>query len=142
MKNNNDDNLFALRVEDAIIVNNKDFKRIMEENSALTKELYFYKKKYDVINSNETRNISLEEEEEIILDELSIDETKRILQNELIKTKNKIIISQLIYNLHECDSYEDLFRDNIPALQTRFNGIQISIDNFNNKDNDSESESS
>ena len=141
MKNNNDDNLFALRVEDAIIVNNKDFKRIMEENSALTKELYFYKKKYDVINSNETKNISLEEEE-IILDELSIDETKRILQNELIKTKNKIIISQLIYNLHECDSYEDLFRDNIPALQTRFNGIQISIDNFNNKDNDSESESS
>ena len=141
MKNNNDDNLFTLRVEDAIIVNNKDFKRIMEENSALTKELYFYKKKYDVINSNETKNISLEEEE-IILDELSIDETKRILQNELIKTKNKIIISQLIYNLHECDSYEDLFRDNIPALQTRFNGIQISIDNFNNKDNDSESESS
>ena len=41
--NGNNTNLFSLNVEDAIIVNSKDLKRIMEENSMLTKELQFYK---------------------------------------------------------------------------------------------------
>lgn len=128
-------NLFNLRVEDAIIVNSKDLKRIIEENSTLKKEINSYKQIYDSMiynNSTEKKN------KEIILDELTDEETKQILQNELIKTKNEIAISELIYKYHECDSYEDLFRDNIPELKTRCNGIQISIDNLHNKHDDSE----
>lgn len=131
--NGNNTNLFSLNVEDAIIVNSKDLKRIMEENSMLTKELQFYKKIYDVLMM---KNTSTFKEEIINSDELSVDETKKILENELIKTKNEIAISELIYNLHDCDSYEDLFRDNIPLLQTRCNGIQISLDNLHNNKHD------
>jgi len=133
MNGNNNTNLFTLNVDDAIIVNSKDLKRIMEENSMLTKELQLYKKIYGMM-----KNTS--KEEIIHSDELSVDETKKILDNELIKTKNEIAISELIYSLHDCDSYEDLFRDNIPLLQTRCNGIQIAIDNLTNKDNDDNSE--
>ena len=82
------------------------------------------------------KNTSTFKEEIINSDELSVDETKKILENELIKTKNEIAISELIYNLHDCDSYEDLFRDNIPLLQTRCNGIQISLDNLHNNKHD------
>ena len=52
--NGNNTNLFSLNVEDAIIVNSKDLKRIMEENSMLTKELQFYKKIYDVLMMKNT----------------------------------------------------------------------------------------
>jgi hypothetical protein len=130
--NGNNTNLFTLNINDAIIVNSKDLNRIMEENSILTKEVQFYKKIYEMM-----KNTSSTFKEEIInSDELSFDETKKMLENELIKTKNEIAISELIYSLHDCDSYEDLFRDNIPLLQTRCNGIQIAIDNLTNKDDD------
>ena len=47
---------------------------------------------------------------------LSYEQRLKILNNELIKVKNEIEISKLIYSYHDCDSYEDLFRDNIPLL--------------------------
>jgi len=34
--------------------------------------------------------------------------------------------------LHDCDSYEDFFRDNIPSLRMKCDGIQISLDNMEN----------
>jgi hypothetical protein len=49
-----------------------------------------------------------------------------------VRTKNEITTSNIIYRFHECDSYEDLFRDNVPHLETKCNGIQISLDNINN----------
>ena len=51
-----------------------------------------------------------------------------ILENELIRVENEITVSQLIYAYHGCDSWEDMFRDNIPELEQRCMGIQISID--------------
>jgi len=61
---------------------------------------------------------------------LSYQQKLKILNNELIKVKNEIEISKLIYNYHECDSYEDLFRDNIPILEAKYDGIMIAIENL------------
>lgn len=63
---------------------------------------------------------------------LSYEQRLKILNNELIKVKNEIEISKLIYSYHDCDSYEDLFRDNIPLLKEKYNGILISIENMTN----------
>jgi hypothetical protein len=63
---------------------------------------------------------------------LSYEQRLKILNNELIKVKNEIEISKLIYSYHDCDSYEDLFRDNIPRLKEKYDGILISIENMTN----------
>ena len=76
-------------------------------------------------------------QKEINLEELTFEERKKILENELIKTKNEIAISKLIYSLHDCDSYEDLFRDNITLLEIKCEGIEISLKNLMN-DSDSD----
>ena len=69
-------------------------------------------------------------EEIIDYKDLSYDQKLKILNNELIKVKNEIEISKLIYSYHECDSYEDLFRDNIPLLEQKYEGILIAIENL------------
>lgn len=61
---------------------------------------------------------------------LSYDQKLKILKNELIKIKNEIEISKLIYTYHDCDSYEYLFRDNIPLLKQKYKGILIAIENL------------
>ena len=58
---------------------------------------------------------------------MSIGEKKTILENELIRIKNEITISKLIYRYHGSDCYEDLFRDNIPRLEEIRSGIELSI---------------
>lgn len=63
---------------------------------------------------------------------LSSEEQLELLKKELDKVKHEINISKLIYSCHECDSYEDLFRDNIPRLIEKMDGIQIAIDSYNN----------
>ena len=78
---------------------------------------------------------------EIILEKLTLEEKIKILQAELIRVKNKIAISKLVYSLHGCDSYEDEFRDNIPKLEDICKGIKIALRNLINleiDDGDSE----
>ncbi len=53
-----------------------------------------------------------------------------LLNEELLKVKHEINISKLIYRYHECDSYEDIFRDNVPRLEDKLNGILIAIKNL------------
>lgn len=67
---------------------------------------------------------------------LSGEQQLELLKKELEKVKHEINISKLIYSNHGCDSYEDLFRDNIPQLIEKMEGIQIAIDNFNNLSDD------
>ena len=64
-------------------------------------------------------------------DLLSCEQQLELLKKELEKVKHEIHISKLIYSNHGCDSYEDLFRDNVPRLIEKMEGIQIAIDNFN-----------
>lgn len=56
------------------------------------------------------------------------------LEEELKKVLHEIKISKLIYSLHGCDSYEELFRDNIPLLNDKKEGIIIAIKNLNSGD--------
>ena len=57
-----------------------------------------------------------------------------LLNSELLKIKHEINISKLVYSYQESDYYEDLFRDNIPLLEDKMNGIIESIKNLK-KDN-------
>ena len=56
------------------------------------------------------------------------DKTKVLLENERIRMKNKIYMSRLIYGLHGSDCYEEIFRDNVPALQEELDGIDVAIE--------------
>ena len=60
-------------------------------------------------------------------------EKLELLNKELMKVKHEIKISKLIYNYHECDSYEDLFRDNLPMLKNKMDGILYAIRTLVNK---------
>ena len=60
--------------------------------------------------------------------EITNENTLGILSDELIRVENEIEVSQLIYSLHGCDSWEDMFRDNVPELEEKCRGIQIAID--------------
>ena len=71
---------------------------------------------------------------------LPLEETLELLKKEIIKIDHEINISKLIYSFHDCDSYEDLFRDNIPALEDKRFGIEIAIKNATNNHLDSDSE--
>jgi hypothetical protein len=52
------------------------------------------------------------------------------LQSESSKVQNEIDSCKLIYSLHECDSWEDVFRDNRHALEEKLAGIEVAIQNF------------
>jgi len=64
---------------------------------------------------------------------LTYKEKLELLNEELKKIIHEIKISKLIYSLHECDSYEHLFRDNIPSLEEKKQGIIIAIKNLENE---------
>jgi len=51
-------------------------------------------------------------------------------RNFLFKVNNEINTSELVYSYHGCDSWEDIFRDNVPELEEKARGIQIAIDEF------------
>jgi hypothetical protein len=135
-------------INDMTFVNRETFTEILQENLKLKNELFHLKREKSIKEemmvhikaiNDKLNNLEykLDNEIEIINDEsLSIEERKRIIQNELVRTKNEITTSNIIYRFHDCDSYEDLFRDNVPHLETKCNGIQISLDNINNDRDD------
>ena len=69
-------------------------------------------------------------EEIIDISNIDDEDILQILSKEVVKIQNEITISKLVYSYHDCDSYEDLFRDNIPLLEDKKNGIQIAIRNL------------
>ena len=46
------------------------------------------------------------------------------------KVEHEICISELIYSLHGTDTYEELFRDNVPNLQDKRTGIVEAIESL------------
>ena len=143
-------NFIVKNINDMTFVNKETFTEILQEIYKLKNELEHLKRekslkefKDEMMNQIKTINdkinnleYRLDNEIQINDESLSIEETKRIIQNELVRTKNEITISNIIYRYHECDSYEDLFRDNVPHLETKCDGIQISLDNMMNSGND------
>ena len=65
---------------------------------------------------------------------LTHEEKTNLLNKELEKVQHEINISELIYSLHGSDTYEDLFRDNIPALKDKRSGITEAIKNLEESD--------
>jgi hypothetical protein len=67
---------------------------------------------------------------------LSVEEKITLLRKEIEKIRYEIELSELIYDYQGEDTYEDLFRDNIPLLNEKINGILLAIKNLE-EDNDS-----
>jgi ribosome-binding ATPase YchF (GTP1/OBG family) len=149
-------NFTVKNINDMTFVNKETFTEILQENFKLKNELEHLKreksfKEFKDEMSEHIKTINdklnkleykLDNEIEINDESLSLEETKRIIQNELVRTKNEIITSNIIYRFHDCDSYEDLFRDNVPQLETKCDGIQISLDNMNNTDGENKGDDS
>ena len=61
-------------------------------------------------------------------DNWSLEEKKKILDIYFIISKKETHIFDLIYNYHQCDSWEDIFRDyNIRYLKNKTTGVEIAI---------------
>jgi hypothetical protein len=65
---------------------------------------------------------------------LSVGEKIILLRNEIGRIEHEIAISKLVYSCHGEDTYEDLFRDNIPALEEKIRGILLAIENLEDEE--------
>jgi hypothetical protein len=64
-----------------------------------------------------------------IFDNWSSEEIKQLLNIYLIISKKEHHIFNLIYNYHDCDSWEDIFRDyDIDYLKDKLRGVEIAIE--------------
>ena len=63
---------------------------------------------------------------------LNVDEQIELLKKEVDKIEHEIAICELVYGCHGEDTYEDLFRDNIPLLKEKIKGILYAIKNLEN----------
>jgi hypothetical protein len=63
---------------------------------------------------------------------LNVDEQIAIMKKEIDKIEHEIAICKLVYSCHGEDTYEDLFRDNIPLLKEKIKGILYAIKNLEN----------
>ena len=63
---------------------------------------------------------------------LTVDEQIALMKKEVDKIEHEIAICELVYGCHGEDTYEDLFRDNIPLLKEKIEGILYAIKNLEN----------
>ena len=63
---------------------------------------------------------------------LNVDEQIALMKKEIDKIEHEIAICELVYGCHGEDTYEDLFRDNIPMLKEKIKGILYAIKNLEN----------
>lgn len=144
------DTFISTNTNSSTIIKKEVFEKMMEENYRLKNEIEMYKKeksfnefKSSIVDQIQLLNNKIGKLENSInnvseiKENLSTEETRRIITNDLNKTKNEIYVSKLIYSNHDCDSYEDFFRDNIPLLENKCDGIQIALDNLKNDDDSS-----
>ena len=69
---------------------------------------------------------------------LTVNEKIHLLREEIIKIEHEIAMCELVYGCHGEDTYEDLFRDNIPSLKYKIQGILLAIKNLENDSEDSD----
>jgi len=63
---------------------------------------------------------------------LNVDEQIELMKKEIDKIEHEIAICELVYSCHGEDTYEELFRDNIPLLKEKIKGILYAIKNLEN----------
>jgi len=66
---------------------------------------------------------------------LNLEEKIGLLKKEIENIEHEIAISKLVYSAHGEDTFEDLFRDNIPLLQEKIQGILLAIRSLETEDN-------
>jgi len=67
----------------------------------------------------------------------SLEEKKKLLEMYLTIAKNEEYIYELIYSIHGCDSWEDIFRDyDYRYLEDKVSGIQEAVDILNENSDD------
>jgi len=72
---------------------------------------------------------------------LEKEEIKQLLELYLLISKNEHHIFDLIYRFHDCDSWEDIFRDyNKNYLKDKVRGVEIALENLNDNKSDSDQE--
>lgn len=73
---------------------------------------------------------------------LEKEEIKQLLELYLLISKNEHHIFDLVYRFHDCDSWEDIFRDyNTNYLKDKVRGVEIALENLNNQDKKDDSDS-
>jgi len=66
------------------------------------------------------------------LDKWTYEEEQKILRVYLAICKKEAHIFKLIWENHECDSWEDIFRDyDEKYFENKVSGIEVAIDNLN-----------
>lgn len=61
----------------------------------------------------------------------SLEEKKQLLELYLLISKKEHHIFKLIYDNHDCDSWEDIFRDySINYLDDKLRGVRVALDNL------------
>lgn len=61
------------------------------------------------------------------------EEQRKLLELYLIISKKESYIFDLVYRYHQCDSWEDIFRDySCNYLDEKASGVQVAIDNLEN----------
>ena len=69
---------------------------------------------------------------------LTVNEQIDLIRKEIDKIEHEIAIYELVYSCHGEDTYEDLFRDNIPLLKEKIRGMLFAIKNLENEKDDSD----
>lgn len=60
----------------------------------------------------------------------SLEEKKQLLELYLLVTKKEHHIYKLVYDNHDCDSWEDIFRDfSMCHLDDKVRGVRVALDN-------------
>lgn len=66
-----------------------------------------------------------------ILNNWTSEEIKQLLNMYLIISKKEHYIFDLIYKYHDCDSWEDIFRDySMNYLDDKLRGVRVAIENL------------
>jgi hypothetical protein len=61
----------------------------------------------------------------------SLEEKKQLLELYLLISKKEHYIFKLIYDNHDCDSWEDIFRDfSMNYLDDKLSGVRVALDNL------------
>ena len=63
----------------------------------------------------------------------TLEEQLNLLQIYLLISKHETKLMDLVYEYHDCDSWEDIFRDyDVFTLRDKEHGIKIALDNMMN----------
>lgn len=116
-----------MNIEDNIETAKKDWLNSLKNGSTTIQQKAYEKIYDDLIKCKMILMYGHNYPVKIDNENLSNKEIEFLLELECVKLKNKISLSQLVYLHHECNTYSDLFKYNIPKLENKIEGIQCAL---------------